>query len=219
MKARLIKILFAVALCFLIITVSIGLPIYLRFFYYAHIKAYNLEYVSGYTYQQIKTAYDQVLNYLTLPFTKFGTGELPITEQAVAHFVDCKVLFNLNISVLIISLAIVVTILVLKKKGIIKSLTLGKYHASFYSGIAVITIPIIIGALASINFDKAFEIFHKIFFPGKENWLFSWYDDHIIRILPQEFFRNCAILIGSGLLIFSLTLIILGIVNHKKSKQ
>ena len=219
MKERIIKIVFAVALAFLILTVSIGLPIYLRFFYYLHIPALNLEQTSGYTYAQIKTAYDQVLNYLTLPFCKFGTGELPISEQATAHFVDCKGLFNLNITVLLISLAIVITVLILQKKGVVKSLTLGKFHASFYSGIGVIALPIIIGALASINFDKAFTIFHQIFFPGKENWIFSWYDDHIIRILPQEFFMNCAILIGCGMLIFSTTFIILGILKHKKSKH
>ena len=116
MKSKIISILFAIALGLLIITFSIGLPIYLRFFYYLHIPALNLEQTSGYTYAQIKTAYDQVLNYLTLPFCKFGTGELPITKQATAHFTDCKVLFNLNISVLIISLAVVVTILILQKK-------------------------------------------------------------------------------------------------------
>lgn len=68
MKSKIISILFAIALGLLIITFSIGLPIYLRFFYYLHIPALNLEQTSGYTYAQIKTAYDQVLNYLTLPF-------------------------------------------------------------------------------------------------------------------------------------------------------
>ncbi|MBQ1385985.1 MAG: DUF1461 domain-containing protein, partial [Erysipelotrichales bacterium] len=40
-----------------------------------------------------------------------------------------------------------------------------------------------------------FVVFHTIFFPGKTNWIFDWNDDQIIRILPEEFFRNAGILI------------------------
>ena len=59
----------------------------------------------------------------------------------------------------------------------------------------------------AINFDKAFTIFHKIFFPGKDNWVFDSRYDQIIRILPQEFFRNCAIIIGITLLILASLLV------------
>ena len=62
-----------------------------------------------------------------------------------------------------------------------------------------VTAPIMIGALAALDFDRAFVVFHSIFFPGKTNWLFDWHADQIIRVLPQAFFRNCAILIGGGL--------------------
>ena len=56
--------LFVAALVILIMTFSIGLPIYCRFFYYIQINTLNLEEASGHTYAEIKAAYDEILDYL-----------------------------------------------------------------------------------------------------------------------------------------------------------
>ena len=74
----------------------------------------------------------------------------------------------------------------------------------------------IIGALAAIDFDRAFTIFHTIFFPGKDNWLFDPAEDQIIKILPQTFFMNCAILILSILLLGCLALILWDVLSRRK---
>ncbi len=58
MKQKLISILFSVAALLLIITISIGLPIYFRPFYYAHIPAMDLDLMSGYTKAEIIEAYN-----------------------------------------------------------------------------------------------------------------------------------------------------------------
>ena len=54
---------------------------------------------------------------------------------------------------------------------------------------------LLVGGLAALDFDRAFVVFHSLFFPGKTNWLFDPRTDEIINILPEVFFRNCAILI------------------------
>lgn len=54
---------------------------------------------------------------------------------------------------------------------------------------------LLVGALAALDFGRAFVLFHALFFPGKDNWMFDPWEDQIISILPQEFFRNCALLI------------------------
>ena len=59
-----------------------------------------------------------------------------------------------------------------------------------------------VGGLTALDFDRAFVIFHRVFFPGKENWIFDWQTDPIILFLPQDFFRNCAILILVLLLVW-----------------
>ena len=99
----LFTVIFIIAVVLFIITVSIGLPIYLRFFYYLHINALDLPQKTGYDYATIKHAYDQMLNYLTLPNTEFSTGIFAFSKDGASHFADCKVLFNLNAITLIVS--------------------------------------------------------------------------------------------------------------------
>lgn len=219
MKNKLCSLLFAVAVFFFIITFSIGLPIYFRPFYYAHIDALDLVEVSGFSKTEIKEAYNEVLDYLTIPGKEFSVGVMRYSESGEAHFADCKVLFDLNASVLVISAIIIIAILVFSKKGMIERPTLAYLSAEFWSAVAAIVLPIVLFGLASLNFEKAFVVFHKIFFPGKSNWLFDSYDDQIINVLPQTFFMNCAILIVCGVLFISFALIVKEIVVYKKSQK
>jgi integral membrane protein (TIGR01906 family) len=186
--------------------VSIGLPLYLRPFYYAHIDALGLDECSGFTKEQIRTAYDEVLDYLTLPGKSFGTGELAHSVEGAAHFADCKVLFDLNAGVLLGAAVVVAAILLVRKRCKLPSLR----PAAFWAGVSALTLPVVVGSLAAVDFDRAFVIFHHIFFPGKDNWVFDYYADPIIRVLPQVFFMNCAILIGAGLILLSGCLLWIG---------
>lgn len=220
MKNKLLTALFCIALVLFMLTFAIGLPIYCRFFYYIQIKTLNLESQTGYSYEVIKQAYDEVLNYCTLPWVNtFSAGELKFSAEGAAHFADCKALFNLNLGVLLSSAVILIALLILQKFGKIKILSLKGHHAYFYSSIVALALPIIIGALAAINFDKAFEIFHSIFFPGKSNWLFDPRTDEIIKVMPEEFFMNCAIIIGVGLAAFASALIAADLILYKKRKK
>ena len=74
MKNKIAAIVFAIALFFLILTLSIGLPIYIRPFFYAHIAPLDLEAESGFTRAEIIEAYNDVLDYLTLPGKPFCSG-------------------------------------------------------------------------------------------------------------------------------------------------
>lgn len=207
-KDLLISFLFCIALFLFIITFSISLPIYLRPFYYLHIDYLELSKISGFTKAEIIEAYNAVLDYLTIPGKDFSTGVMKYSLDGQMHFADCKLLFDLNSAVLLSSAICIVTLLIFRKSDKTGPFFIGKHHASFYSALSAIFIPIIIGALASLNFDKAFEIFHNIFFPGKENWILNPLTDEIIKILPQEFFINCAILIGTSILVLSCTLLL-----------
>ena len=206
MKTKLLSVLCAVCVVFFLLTAAIGLPIYIRPFYYAHIEAFDLARVSGYSEAEIREAYDEVLDYLTLPGKEFGTGVLPHSAEGKAHFEDCKVLFDLNASILIGSgLALAVLFFLRKKWGPYR---IGKHSAYLWAAVLSVTAPIMIGCLAALDFDRAFVIFHSIFFPGKTNWVFDWYADPIIRVLPQEFFMDCAILIGAGLITMAVGILV-----------
>ncbi len=209
-------IIFAVAVFIFIITFSIGLPIYCRFFYYLQIKPLGILENTGYDYQTVKSSYDAVLNYLTLPGVPFDAGVFKYSASGASHFHDCKLLFNLNAIALIISSIIVVTGLILDKSGKLKLLKWRNFSPAFYSAVGIFVFFIILIAIVSIDFNTAFTVFHKIFFPGKDNWTFDPRFDEIINALPEQFFLNCAILIGASIILISLGIIVFCIIKHKK---
>ena len=218
-KNKILTALLGVCIAILVITVSIGLPIYVRPFYYAHIDALDMTEYTGLTKEEIKDGYDEVLDFLTLPGKEFGTGVFKYSEEGKSHFEDCKVLFDLNITMLIISLVGAVALLILYKKGVYKLCQPHGFNLLFTVGAYTLGTFGTIAALASINFDKAFEIFHKIFFPGKDNWLFDPRTDQIIYVMPSEFFMNCAILIVSSIILCCLGFIVFSIIWKKKREK
>ena len=214
-----LSVVFVIAVVILTITVSIGLPIYVRQFYYAHIPSIQEEFKEelDVTIERdyIKEAYDEVLDFLTLEGREFGTGQLPFSEEGKGHFEDCKVLFDLNRNALIISLVAVVLLIVLNRFGVINLIKPFGLGLSFFCGAGTLTLFATLGAVVATDFDTAFTIFHKIFFPGKDNWLFSPYKDPIILFMPQRFFMHCAILICASILLISVSLIVVGVLRKK----
>lgn len=219
MKNKIAAIVFAIALFFLILSLSIGLPIYIRPFFYAHIAPLDLEAESGFTRAEIIEAYNDVLDYLTLPGKPFCSGVMLYSEDGAAHFADCKVLFDLNAAVLIGSAIAVTVILLLYRQKKITSLRLGGLFAGFYGAVAAIAVPSALGYYAYRNFLDLFTKLHKLLFPGKYNWYFDPATDEIINVLPPQFFMNCAILIGVSIAMLSLAVIVLSLILKFKRKN
>ena len=219
-----LTVVFIIALVVFMLTFSIGLPIYCRFFYYIQIKTLNLpaqaaSYGIKADYNQIKTAYDEILNFCTLPNQPFKSGIFEMSDSGKSHFADCKVLFDLNLAGIIVSGAIALTLILLHRFKVIELVKIKGHRAYLISAVVALALPVIIGALAAIDFDKAFEIFHGIFFPGKTNWTFDPRYDQIITVMPEEFFMNCAIIIGVGLIAFAAALITADVVLWRKEKN
>ena len=215
MKNHFFTALMGFCITILIITISIGLPIYMRPFYYWQVDVLDIPAYSGADRESIIEAYDELMDYLTIPGNEFKTGDFKYSERGKAHFVDCKVLFDLNLYAFITALVGVLVLLLLLATGVFEPTCPFGRNVLFSSGLFTLGGFAVIGGLCAINFDRAFTIFHKIFFPGKDNWLFSWWEDEIIRILPQDFFMNCAILILVSIITLSLLAIILGGLNKK----
>lgn len=216
---RVLTALYIVAVALLIITVSIGLPIYVRPFYYAHIGPLDLVEDTGMTREQIKDGYDEVLDYLTLPGREFGCGDFAYSEEGKSHFEDCKVLFDLNAVLLLVSAAITLSLWLLNKRRLIDLQRPWGFAPSVVASTAVLALFVVLGALVAIDFNAAFTAFHTLFFPGKSNWLFDPATDEIILALPETFFMNCAILIGASVIGISALLVLRGIKQHKRSGE
>ncbi len=173
---------------------------------------------TGYDKSTVKAAYDELLDYMTIPGKDFGTGVFRYSESGKSHFKNCKMLFDLNITMFAISLAVVILLGILKLKNVFKPAYPSGHHYTFICGTAMLSLFGLIGIAAALNFDKAFIVFHKIFFPGKDNWVFSITENEIINALPEEFFMNCAVLILLSIVIISLILIIFSFIRKINSR-
>ena len=219
MKHKILTSLFAIFTVLLIISASIALPIYIRPFYYAHIGPYRLVERTGQSAEDIRAAYDEVLDYLTLPGREFGTGVFEYSEEGASHFADCKGLFTLDTVVLIVSLVAVVVLAVLAGRGVFRLCRPFGAHVLLTSGGATLSLFALLGLVIALDFNTAFVVFHQLFFPGKENWVFDPSTDGIITALPQGFFANCAVLIGAAVIALSLGCVVYGMVERKKYRD
>jgi integral membrane protein (TIGR01906 family) len=155
------------------------------------VHALDLPAETGFSEETIVEAYDDVMRFC-LHGGEFSTGELCWTEVGKTHFADVGVLFRLDLWVLGCSAAALAVLLLLSRR-IRPARPLGR-GASFWAGCGVLALFAAIAVWGAQDFDRAFTVFHHIFFPGKTNWLFDPDLDQIILILPEVFFRNCAIL-------------------------
>ena len=216
MKKKFIKKLFSIFLIInlslFIISLVISFALIFKPFYYYHIDSLNIIDKSGYNESEIKEAYDDVIDYLV--FDKpFKTGKLKYSDVGYDHFKDCKLLFNINFFILGFS-----SVIIILKKRYFNNIKLFKHNISFFSSLLNIFVFILvfIGSII-VGFDKTFEIFHNIFFLGKDNWLLDRNTDEIIKILPQDFFMNIAILVVSLIMVISISIIIREIIISKKT--
>lgn len=199
--SKLLSVLLSVLIALAVLTGSIAVPLLCRSFYYAHIGPMGLE-NWGLTREQIETAYNQMMDFCLGKREDFAAGALGFSQSGVDHFADVRGLFLLDLRVLRASLALLLAALVIcKMKGVRPHRFLGR-GPGFWAAAGLGAAFLVIGGLAALDFDRAFVIFHSVFFPGKDNWIFDWQTDPIILFLPQDFFRNCALLILALLLVW-----------------
>ncbi|MGI6012553.1 MAG: TIGR01906 family membrane protein [Ruminococcus sp.] len=214
MTSRIYSILLSIAGFFATLTFGFAVPIVCRPFYYMQISLLNLEETTGFSRETIRAAYDELMDYL-LKGQPFGTGSLAWSPSGKSHFEDCLFLFHLDFAVLFLSLGIILLLFLLWR---FKKIRIHRFHGQspfFYTGIFNILLFAFIGLWGIFSFDTMFVAFHTAFFPGKSNWIFDPNTDEIIRILPEQFFFNCAALIL--LIIFALS--IFYIVQSVRSKN
>ena len=193
-------VLCAGALALLILSASIAAPILIRPFYYLQIDALELPQRTGWSRETIRAAYDQVLDFCVLG-RPFGAGELAWSEAGRSHFADVQGLFWLDFAVAGGALLVLLALLLLRRwRGFAFYRFLGR-GPGFWAGSLTLAAVLVVGALAALDFDRAFVVFHALFFPGKDNWIFDPAADQIILVMPEVFFRNCALLIGGVLLL------------------
>lgn len=217
-QSKPLTILMSLLTALLVLTGSIAVPLLCRPFYYAHISAFELT-KYGITVEQIRRAYDEMMDFCLGLRPDFAVGELAFSQSGMEHFVDVKKLFLLDLWVLGLSFTALIVLLVVCRKKKLCAAPLRNHGSGFWAATGLAAAFVVIGGMAALDFDRAFVVFHSIFFPGKTNWIFDWRTDPIILLLPQDFFMNCAILILVLVLVWCAALIIADLWAGKKRRE
>ena len=213
MKPRVIDLLFAILAILMIpllcISAAALVPCTFRPFYYFFMDVLKIPESSGYTEAVVKEAYDDVMDYIWFG-GPFRTGQLAFSEEGEAHFADCVPLFRLQPLLFGIALFVIFLYGFLRRRELLRPVSLlGQSPLTLGGALTVLSLAAV-GIFALADFDRLFTLFHKIAFPGKENWLFDPAKDEMINILPESFFLACALFIVIGALLLAAVAVFVG---------
>lgn len=201
-KFKMSDIMIGFVFTLLFLSFGVVFTINFRPLYYMDVKLLNIPENSGYHKDEVIANYDALIDYSS-PFFK-GELSFPTLESSpsgIRHFKEVKDIFMLFYGLTIVSLISAIFIIIYKSKK--RDVT---YMA--VSSFTAIILPTLVGLLLAIDFDKAFVIFHKIFF-NNDYWIFDPETDPIINILPSTFFLHCALMIIVFILLGSLILFLM----------
>ena len=193
---------------FFIISLSVTVTLNFRPLYYHDIDSLKISENSGFPEEEIRANYDVLIDYNNFwgPETLvFPT--LAMSKTGRIHFEEVKVIFvALEYMAIITGIFAIAGTVWMKKKGENQYLK--------YTSILTVGVPALVGAGIAANWDKAFVIFHKIFFRN-DYWIFSYETDPVILILPDTFFLHCAVMILALVVLGS---VVCGVVYAKSKK-
>ena len=193
--SKFFSVLTSAALVLFLVTGAVAVPILWRGFYYGQIDALSLTARTGFSPEVIRGAFDQVMDYL-VKGAPFGTGQLRWSESGMAHFADCKALFQLDFRILEITAALLLAILVLTAAKKVRLHRFGGRGPCFWAFAVMTAAVLVLGVWGLVDFEALFTAFHTLFFPGKDNWVFDYRLDQIILILPEDFWARAAALVA-----------------------
>lgn len=190
-------ILIGIIFTLLFISLAVVATINFRPLYYIDIDLLHIEETSGLSKDVILNNYNALIDYCS-PFFKGGLvfPTLAASANGLQHFTEVKNIFTGFYILGAVTLVLGILILIHKSK--IKDISYLPV-----TSITAIVLPLILGVYLMIDFDRAFVLFHKLFFKN-DYWLFDPSTDPVITILPDTFFLHCALLIIIIVLLFSI---------------
>lgn len=195
-RFKITDVLIGILFTLLFISIAVVITINFRPLYYLDIKLLNIEAMSGISKSEILRNYNALIDYSS-PFFRgdliFPT--LTSSQSGLKHFAEVKNLFTDFYVLGAITLVLGIIIIIQKAKN-------KDYSYLIVSSITAIVLPLFLSIVMSLDFDRTFIIFHKIFF-NNNDWMFDPVTDPVIYILPDTYFMHCAIMIILIVLLFS----------------
>lgn len=192
-----------IGLVFTLLFLSLGVVFTINFrpLYYLDVKVLDIVGTSGYSKEVIIENYDTLIDYSS-PFYKGSLSfpSLDASPAGIQHFKEVKNIFIAFYGIGAFSLITAIAVIIYK-------LPIRDFSYLLVSSITAVVLPLLVGLLIAIDFDKSFILFHKLFF-NNDYWIFDPVTDPVINILPSAFFLHCALLIIAFILLGSFILLL-----------
>lgn len=194
---RIVNVILGLCTTLFSIGFSVIVVLNLTGIYKIAIEKFNLANRTGVSAENLMINYKGMISYLGNPFIEeLKFNDFAMSLSGKIHFEEVKAIFMDLYIIMIISVGILAVFKLIKKiSKHIKIIDILNYSAN-------ITLIIfgVITTIMTIDFSKAFVIFHNIFFDN-DYWIFDPITDPIINALPEMLFMVYALIIIGLLLI------------------
>ena len=207
-------LIFSVSLIVVIFCVSVILPVFSASFYINEFRKYDLAGAFKMTEPDLRLVVKNLLGFmagftprLDIRVPVFGAERLFFNSREIFHMEDVRVLFTRGFTAMWAAAALLAGagVYIFQKKYFYDA-------AKWVLGTCVFLICSFgtLAAVIAFNFERAFVIFHEVFFTN-DMWLLNPDTDLLINMLPQEFFisisgRIAAYFFGGIIIILGLSI-------------
>ena len=130
--------------------------------------------------------FNRLMRYLVLPGGQsLVLPHFKMSANGLAHFKEVKHLFLLTAVIFLVTI-------VPALRGWRRDFKSGRQWRYIRPMQVALVMPIVIGLIASVSFDRFFVLFHELLFRNLD-WQFDPLLDPIILVLPEQYFMLCFI--------------------------
>jgi integral membrane protein (TIGR01906 family) len=151
--------------------------------------------LTGYSVPELGTASNAILHDLVIGPPEFAVavnGVPVLAERERAHMRDVRGVFA-GFGLLAIASAILLVVLT---AGARRMSHIERAWAAIAGGMKGLIVGIAVaGIIATVAFDAAFELFHRLFFPGG-SYTFDPRTDRLVQLFPFDFWSETTIVLG-----------------------
>jgi integral membrane protein (TIGR01906 family) len=159
----------------------------------------NAAALTGYSEPELRTATNAILHDLVLGPPDFAievAGAPVLEERERAHMRDVRGVFaGFGLLAVVAAVVFVSGVAGARRMGHVE-----RAWSAIRTGMRVLIVGVVVaGIAATFAFDAAFEVFHRLFFPGG-SYTFDPRTDHLVQLFPFDFWSETTIVLG-GLIV------------------
>lgn len=184
-KYTALNFVLAVLCTLTVICLAVSITVWFRPLYYADISLLDIPEKSGYSEEICRENYNALIDYNVIGGpSELEFPDMEMSEHGRIHFEEVKRIFIFMQIEALAGIAVLAAVYFRRKQK-------GWMHLT---GFVTAAIAATVLMAIVIDWEWAFETMHSLLFDN-DYWLFNPKTDPVIKILPDEFFMHCGIMI------------------------